>query len=90
MWVKRATTALISRKKIRPPSSAGMGRRFITARLMAMKATRLITFCTACMGVADWLPTSPMVLTIPMGPERSRKPTAPRIRSPRLNQTMRT
>ena len=45
---------------------------------------------TASPTVSDWVPTWEMVVTMPTGPDRSRSPTTPETRSPRLIQTVRT
>ena len=67
-----------------------MGRRFITAKLMAMKATKLRIFIRASILLSDSAPTSPMALTIPMGPDMSLMPALPLKRSTRLILTSRT
>ena len=76
-----------------PPSSAGSGSRFITARFTAIIAAKKSTLSSAapkpdCASVS--LPTSVIVETMPTGPLRSSTPAAPLKSICRLSRTMRT
>ena len=62
----------------------------MTARFTAMNAEKYARLENAAAFVADSLPTSLIMLTMPTGPDRSFMPTAPASRSPSPRQTMRT
>ena len=67
----------MTRKKIFPPSRAGRGSRFITARFTAIMAARYAIFRTAAAVEPLFWPTSVMTVTMPTGPLMSLTPAWP-------------
>ena len=85
-----ASTAVVSsRQKARPPSRAGRGSRFITARFTAMKAPKYRTFKIPSMVLSAAFPVSEITETIPTGPDISRNPAWPLNSICRLSRTIR-
>ena len=83
----RKHTVSITRKKTRPPSKAGIGSRFITARFTASSAAKKKICRQASPAVSASEPTWVMVETMPTGPLISSMDAPPVRISFRLRRT---
>ena len=87
--VTDSITRVMSSRKTRPPSRAGIGSMFMMARFTAMKAPRYRMSYTASEVDSALSPVSAIRSTMPTGPDMSRSPTSPWRSWPRPIQTMR-